>query len=437
MWLAPLAVTVLGLILTLHQLGDRPLVDFDEAINAVITRQMARSGNWLVPIYNAAPHLRRPPLYFWMAAAAVVVTHQFSAFPYRLPAALSGVALAAGLSAFLPWRFGWSPWAGALTGVALLTMPYFLLLSREAMLAGPAAALVAGAVLSGSFWTRGRGGWWAPIATGAFFGLLALDYSAMVLLPLGVLGADALLRGRRPLLTWRRTAVAVAIALALGLWWPLLMSARYGGEFWSQFLLQNVVARVGTGTESGARPVYYYLPLLAAGLGAWGPLVAVAVVSSWRQIWRQPDSPERLAVIWLGLGLLGFSAVVTKLPWYSAPMYPSLALLAGAQARRLWAELVRARSDHRASSLAQLAVNLGAVTCGLGLAAWPSPRPVVALLVCLVMGGAALVVEIWAPSRGGHRVGPPSFAPSSRALHLWLAVVLVAVAVPLARAGLF
>jgi 4-amino-4-deoxy-L-arabinose transferase-like glycosyltransferase len=427
-----LAVLAVGLGLTLHQLGNHPLVDFDEAINAVIIRHMGQSGNWLVPVYNGSAHLRRPPLYFWAAALVAGGLHQYSAFAYRLPAAITAAVLGAGLAVTLPRQFRWPSWVGGVAGLALLTMPYFLILSREAMLSGPAAALVAAAVLSGWAMTRGRGGWPVVLAVGAFLGLLVLEDSATALVPLAVLAVDAGARRRRPGFTRGQLAGALLVAAAIGGFWPILMASRYGPGFWDQYLAQNVVARVGSGTESGARPVYYYLPLLAAGLGAFGPPLAVCLVGSWRRAWRSPDSAERLALIWLVVAVVGFSAAVTKLPWYTAPVYPAMALLLASPLGRLpeWRSAKTWRPGWVAAAL-------GSVVAGLALALWSSPHPVVALGVCALAGAAAAVVDLWPSLR---RLAPSLPVLSRRPVSArpWLlGLLVVAAVVPIGRAAIF
>ncbi|MGB9483656.1 MAG: glycosyltransferase family 39 protein [Candidatus Dormiibacterota bacterium] len=405
-WLVAATVCVLGLVLALHQLNLRPLVDFDEALNAVIVDHMVRTGNWLVPVFDASTRLRRPPLYFWLSGLVVVLSHQHSAWAYRLPSALAGVFLATGLVIFLRRQLQWTAAFAGLAGICLLTMPYFLLLSRQAMLAALAAALATAAILAGRQWTRGRGGWWAPLVTSSALGLLILDYSAMVVLPLAVVALDAALRGRRPAWTWRQGTVVLALALALGLWWPLLMSFRFGGNFWGQYLFQNVIARVTSNVETGGRPIYDYPPLVAAGMGAWAPLAALAVVRSWNRIRHSADSLERLAAIWVVVGVVGFSLSTTKLPWYMGPVYPGLAILVVAYLRRLPGELgftvARGQEAAGRGSAAMLGV---AALAGIGLGVWPVPRPAWALLVCAAVGAAAIAVEI-ARARPGFRVNP-------------------------------
>jgi len=405
-WLVAAIVGGLGLILTLHQLGSRPLVDFDEALNAVIVHHMVATGNWLVPVFDATTRFRRPPLYFWLAGLAVLISHQSSAWAFRLPSTVAGVLLATGMAVHLRRRLQWSPAAAGLAGICLLTMPYFLLLSRQAVLALVAAALAAAAILAGRLWTRGQGRWWAPLVTGGALGLLVLDYSAMVVLPLGVIVVDAALRGRRPAWSWQTVLAAGAVALLLGLSWPVLMSLRYGGQFWGEYFFQNVVSRVTTNVETGGRPFYYYPPLLAAGMGAWAPLAALAVVRSWPRVRHNADSVERLAVIWVVVGLVGFSLSTTKLPWYIGPVYPGLALLVVAYLRRLPAELgfTSCRDVEPGGARALALVGLAALV-GIGLGLWPVPRPAWTLVVCAGVGVAAIMVEVSGWGGGARATG--------------------------------
>ena len=178
--------------------------------------------------------------------------------------------------------------------------------------------------------------------------------------------------------------------------------------------------------------MYYYLPLLAGGVGAFGPPLAVCLVGAWRRAWRSPDSPERLAVIWLGVGVLGFSAAVTKLPWYIASVYPAMAILVAAPLGQLgaWRE---ARTLHRGWA----AVALGSVAAGLALTLWPSPHPLVSLLVCVLAGAGAAMVDL-GPRLGRLIPAIPGTLFRLEPARPWLpALLVVAALVPLGRAAVF
>ena len=45
-----------------------PLTDPDEGRYALIARQMATSGDWLVPRLFGLPYLEKPPLLYWLTA---------------------------------------------------------------------------------------------------------------------------------------------------------------------------------------------------------------------------------------------------------------------------------------------------------------------------------------------------------------------------------
>ncbi|HUY62084.1 MAG TPA: phospholipid carrier-dependent glycosyltransferase, partial [Candidatus Dormibacteraeota bacterium] len=429
-------MAALGLGLTLHGLGSHPLVDFDEAVHAGFIRRMARGGGWLVPVFDGSVRLRKPPLYFWLGALVVLAGGHASVLADRLPSAVAGVALAVLLAEVARRRWGLGR-VGWVAGAGLLTMPYFLLLSRSAMLDALSAALVAAAVLAGSWWLRGRGGAGMAALTGLALGLTVLERSAMVLLPLAILAVDGL--GLR---AWRRVrlrdaGLAAGLACLVGAAWPLAMTIEYGGFFWHQYLVRNVLARVASHVESHPRPVYYYLPLLAAGLGAWAPPLALAMTTSWRRAWREPDSIERLAAIWILVGVGLFSVAGTKLPWYMAPVYPGCALLLAGFLHR-W--LAPGGDPSGAPTSRETALLVGAAGLGVAMGLWPDPRPVGALGVAGLVGLAGL----WAsrsqrsavPARsGGGPTGVAGWGGGRRAAgSLALAAVL---AVALGRAALF
>ena len=83
---------LLAAVLFFARLGDLPLIDPDEGRNAEVAREMAESGAWVVPTFNAIPYLDKPALYFHAVALS------FRAFgrsetTARLPSALSAAAL--------------------------------------------------------------------------------------------------------------------------------------------------------------------------------------------------------------------------------------------------------------------------------------------------------------------------------------------------------
>src|SRR4029078_4884606 len=52
----------------------RPLSVPDGVVYPDVARGMARHGDWLVPRIDGLPFLHKPPLYFWLEAAAIRVS---------------------------------------------------------------------------------------------------------------------------------------------------------------------------------------------------------------------------------------------------------------------------------------------------------------------------------------------------------------------------
>jgi len=436
-------VAAAGLALTLHGLGDHPFVDFDEAVHAGFIREMAAGHHWLAPVFDGTLRLRKPPLYFWIAAVIARAAGGATTVTDRLPAALGGVATAAlvalGAGRIWGWRRG-----GLLGGLALLTMPQFLMLSRAAMLDTLSALLVAAAILAGHRLLRGRGGAALGAALGVALGLEVMERSAMVLLPLAVLLVDALWSRRPGRARWGPIGLAAVVALAIALPWPLAMTLRDPHHFWTAFLLHNVVDRVTGEVQQAALPPTFYLPLLAAGLGAWAPMVAAAVTTSWRRARDDPDGLERLCAIWLAVTVGAFSLSRTKLDWYVLPAYPACALLLAAWLGR-WLD---ARAAGPSGLPAGPAASPGPPgwlvgltgAAGVVLGVWPAPRPVATLGVAGLVGVAGLLASASPPAGGGRDTpggGPRMRVAAGRARLLALGAVLVvalgrAAALPLA-----
>ncbi|MDN5865121.1 MAG: glycosyltransferase family 39 protein, partial [Gammaproteobacteria bacterium] len=108
-------------------LGQRPLFATDEGRYAEIPREMLVTGDWVTPRLNGLRYFEKPPLQYWMTAAAYAVfgVHDWTA---RLWTAIAGffTALAAGFTAARLYgqRAGW------LTVAVLGGSFYFVFLSH-------------------------------------------------------------------------------------------------------------------------------------------------------------------------------------------------------------------------------------------------------------------------------------------------------------------
>lgn len=84
------------------------LTDLDEGFYGAVTREMLRTGNFLVPLYNGEPWFEKPILSYWLAMPVVVlIPNEFGA---RLPSFLCTIATLWVIARFARTHFG--PTAG-------------------------------------------------------------------------------------------------------------------------------------------------------------------------------------------------------------------------------------------------------------------------------------------------------------------------------------
>jgi len=140
-------------------------------------------------------------------------------------------------------------------------------------------------------------------------------------------------------------------------------------------------------------PLYYYLPVLAAGLLPWWLLVAAK--------WRQAVRPGfRLWLIWAIVPPLLWSCFAAKLPTYILPSFPAWALLAAAAA-------LEGEAPSRWALAAAAALVAGACSVGLwalGSGAWDLPPvggAVLALFAAATLLALLGLVPAWRSSPRG------------------------------------
>ena len=323
--------------------GWLPLMDRDEPRFAEASREMIESGNWLVPYLNGQYRFDKPPLIYWLQAGGISLLGP-SELAVRLPSVLSAT-LTAGLLALWGRRLSGDR-AGMTSALVWVACPQAFV---HAHLAVADMAMVFFFTLS--CWS----GWELHQARGdrraisrwflVFFGSLALGFLAkgpvawLAALPAILWGAsrsDGLPPGppsplRRPglwVLGWLLTLAVVA------LWGiPALVATR--GEFFEVGIGKHVVARsVGVMEGHGLRGLKgyvgslpFYALTLMVGFLPWSPWLV-----TWG--WRLRSSGPLLPIDrYLATGVAGvflvFTLIRTKLPHYTLPAFPLMALWLG------------------------------------------------------------------------------------------------------------
>jgi 4-amino-4-deoxy-L-arabinose transferase-like glycosyltransferase len=352
--------------LLLFRLGALPLLGPDEPRYTRVAIEMHRAGDPVLPTLQGQPWLEKPPLFYWVAGLFFSVLGETESAA-RMPSIIATLVMV-GWTALLGARlYGRAAGlhAGFIVGTSILIFVY----GRAAAMDMLVAACVSLSIGFLALRTLGVAGTLAVPAAWIFAAVGTLGKGPLgVLLPALVFGVFILLGRdwgglRRAVSPW-----GAALFLLIAAPWYVLMWRREGESFVDTFLLQHNVERFLTTVHHHPGGIFYYVPLIVAGLFPWSALLVPALVGL-RAVRSRTD---RFVLVWFLAPLLFFTAAGSKLPGYILPCLPPLAILMGRSA----AEAARgevSRVALRAGAL--LGVALGALVACLPIGLFRTGDP--------------------------------------------------------------
>ena len=306
-----------------------PLIDRDEPRFAEASREMLERGDYIVPYFNNQFRFDKPPLTYWCQVTSFRVLGE-NDFAARLPTAIAAALVAVLL---LEWgtrirneRAGW--WAAIVFTLALQTFVH-----------GKAAVADMWLVLF--FTLAHRSGWellfqhpkrrifWWIFYVSLAFGFLAKGPVAWTSL-LTVAVVKPFYPEKR-LSARFRFAPGLALMLVIVCVWAVPALARTHGDFFRIGILHHVVGRSFSVMEGhGASSPLMYLVLLpfyfAAVFVSFFPW-SIKLPALWTELRSNRDASDTFLVTGILIVFGIFTLVKTKLPHYTLPAFPLLALL--------------------------------------------------------------------------------------------------------------
>jgi 4-amino-4-deoxy-L-arabinose transferase-like glycosyltransferase len=326
-----------------------PLVDRDEPRFAEASREMIQRGDYIVPYFNNHFRLDKPPLTYWAQAASYRLFGE-NDFAARFPSAIAAALVA--LSIFA-WGMrvggnsvGW--WAAIIFTLSLQTF-----LHAKAAVADMWLVLfVTLAHWAGYELLRDRlsppadqtskiknqkSRWWWIFYVSLAFGFLAKGPIGWT--PLATVAATKFFLLDGQVAARFKFARGFLLMLAIVALWGVPALIRTHGQFFAVGIGRHVIDRSFTTMEGhGANSFGVYLLLL--------PFYLVTILVSFfpwsiklpwltRKLWQDRDKIDNYLITGVAIIFIIFSLIKTKLPHYTLPAFPLLALLL---ARRLGAE---------------------------------------------------------------------------------------------------
>jgi 4-amino-4-deoxy-L-arabinose transferase-like glycosyltransferase len=315
-----------------------PLIDRDEPRFAEASREMIQRGNYVVPYFNNHFRLDKPPFTYWAQVASYEILGQndFAArFPSAIAAALTAMAIFGWGSRIDGPKLGW--WAAVIFTLSLQTYVHAKAAVADMWLVlFVTLAFWAGHELIGlhknaseNTNTKPSPGWWWTYYLGLSLAFLAKGPIGWV--PLLTAESTKIFRPR--FLLNHRFKFVSGILLMLGvvaLWGVPALIQTHGEFFWIG-IGRHVVARSfgameGHGGDSlGMYLLFlpYYFVLVFFSFFPW------SIKLPWltKTLWRNHDQVDTYLLRRVAIIFLIFTFVKTKLPHYTLPAFPMLALL--------------------------------------------------------------------------------------------------------------
>lgn len=375
-------LTLIGLIAFLPGLASLPPIDRDESRYMQATVQMVETGDLIDIRFQDDARHKKPAGSYWAQYASLTLTGQLdevkrgerAVWAHRLPSVL-GALIAV-----------WATYLGglalferreALLGAGLLAVSVSLVFEAhiaktDAMLAGASAVVLYGLIA--------RKSWpvWLGLAASLLLkGPILLGIAALALI------TEALWSRSTDRLRALLKPFPILVALAIALPWFIAIGLRTDGAFFAEALGRDFGGKIASTQETHGGPPGYYL---LTTLGMFWPGI-LAVPAGLLLAWKQRTHPEvRLLLAWLIPIWILLEFVPTKLPHYTLPLYPALALLAAAG----WSQLEASKARWAGLILAVLVGGL--LSAAVALSLWELAQPWATFGVSGVMGVLTLLM---------------------------------------------
>lgn len=318
----------MGLFLHLLAIGDYSIYILDEAKNAAAAMEMRQNKEWILPTFNGMPRYDKPPLhyYFFMLGYELFGVNALGA---RFFPALAGWVCFTMVYLYTSSMYGKR--AGFFAGLALLASIHWVV---QFHLAVPDPFLILFIFLSIIFYERFVSSSFKSKVclrtSGLFLGLATLSKGPIALILVGFSVLVFMAIDRKPFWSHFKAILdfkAIALFMTIVLPWYVLIGLKTEGLWLREFVFHHNINRFSSAMEGHGGG--FYLTFLFVLIGFFPASLVVYVALKRALLYRNLPTLIKLGSIFSIITLLFFMVSGTKLPNYTAPVYPFLAIIVG------------------------------------------------------------------------------------------------------------
>lgn len=326
-------VVVMGWFCVL--IGNRPLATPDEGRYVEIPREMVVTGDYITPRLNGVKYFEKPPLMYWLEAAAYKV---FGVNEGALRLWIAFLSACAVMFVFYAaWRF-FSPFVAFSSVFVLATSPLYYALSRMIILDIPVTAFVTAALLSFFLAVYEEKGLRRRLWSYGFYASCALGVLTKGIVVLALAGPIILLWAivaKRWSDLWPAyLPTGILLFLAIATPWHVLAAIK-NPEFLHKYFYVEHFLRYTTSIHARYKPFWFFVPILFLGFYPW-ILLLPKIRSVFREMSREQRDVILFCAIWATFVFVFYSIGNSKLIPYLLPVFPPLSLIVGCVIRHLY-----------------------------------------------------------------------------------------------------
>jgi 4-amino-4-deoxy-L-arabinose transferase-like glycosyltransferase len=384
-----LVLVVLCVLVFWVGLGRIGLIDPDEPFYAVTAQEMVQGNDWVTPRIFGEPQFEKPIFYYWMVAAAYRAFGP-NEWAGRLPSALPATLLV-----FLVYWFTarvFNRRTGLIAGIVLGSGLEYAIMSRLMLTDIVLALFIAGTLFC--HWLavddeKNRSRW---LILHFVFGGLAMLTKGPVGLVVSLLatGIFSLLTKKRHPYRGGALGIGIALYLAIGIPWYVVMTVKHGWGFLYHFIVHENIMRFLRAEHHANNHFWYYIAVLLGGSIPWMPAFVTACS---RAIRTRIRHDPRLVFLWSWLltSFVFLTATQSKLPSYIFFLFVPVAQVIAIALDEIWSNGFRDTKERVtviALSILQIALGIAAPFIKV---AKPFEVPALMFSGCLAVG----LIFVW------------------------------------------